>query len=184
MADTKQFELVYSRQKSDFVEGRAYANPRFFSRPREGVTKVLLVGDWPAIEAAYKALGVSVERVDASAVTAGVEPIVVKEAKALTPTVPEGERSEVDIPDDWKDMKWFALRGLASKFADAPVLNKADAVAAIEAEISRRASEEVASNGLTRREMNADLSAANVDIDPGLTIEALVALHGQTKAGA
>jgi len=57
-------ELVYSQQSSDFDKSKAYANPRFFTTPRQDVGRVFIVGDWPEIVAAYEALGVSVERLD------------------------------------------------------------------------------------------------------------------------
>lgn len=44
-----------------------------------------------------------------------------------------------EIPADWRELKWFALRSLAANIsADAPA-NKAQAVAIIEAELARRA---------------------------------------------
>lgn len=82
-----------------------------------------------------------------------VEPIVetaVKLQEALTtiaetgemPVKTEGEKivdgSDVEIPDDWKALKWFALRSLASKVSNGPVKTMEDAVAAIEAELARR----------------------------------------------
>ena len=113
-----------------------FINPRFFSTPRAGVTKVFLVGDWPKIEAAYKALGVPVERLD---VAPAAKP---SPAAAMPlPTVPEAERAAVAIPEDWRDLSWPQIRSLAAQFASEPVLNKADAVAAVEAELARRALE-------------------------------------------
>ncbi len=53
MTKDKTFELIYSTQHTDYIEGRAYSNPRFFSSPRSGVTKVLIVGDWPNIVEAH-----------------------------------------------------------------------------------------------------------------------------------
>lgn len=46
----------------------------------------------------------------------------------------------IEIPSDWRDLPWPKLRSLAASLstADAPVINKADAVARIEAEIERR----------------------------------------------
>jgi hypothetical protein len=67
---SKTIELIYSQQATDFMEGRAYSNPRFFSSPRSGVSKVFLVGDWPDIREAYEAIGVPVERLDADAAVA------------------------------------------------------------------------------------------------------------------
>lgn len=58
------------------------------------------------------------------------------------PAETKGEKivdgSSVDIPDDWKSLKWFALRSLASKVSSEPVKTHEDAVAAIEAELARR----------------------------------------------
>ena len=62
-----KIELTYSQQSGDFIKGRAYSNPRFFTTPRNDVGKVFLVGDWPAIREAYEALGVPVERLDQAA---------------------------------------------------------------------------------------------------------------------
>ena len=61
---TKTLEIHYSQQADGFVPGRTYANPRFFSTPRSDATKVFIYGDYPAIEAAYTAKGVPVERGD------------------------------------------------------------------------------------------------------------------------
>lgn len=45
--------------------------------------------------------------------------------------------SNVEIPDDWKTLKFFALRSLASKLGS-NVKTMDDAIAAIEAELARR----------------------------------------------
>jgi len=81
-----------------------------------------------------------------------VEPIVetaVKLQEALTtisetgnlPTKTTDEKvvdgSDVEIPDDWRSLKWFALRSLATKFGETPK-NSEEAIAAIEAELARR----------------------------------------------
>ena len=67
---SKPLELIYSDQSGDYLPGRAYANPRYFTTARAGVTKVYMVGEWPAVRAAYEALGVPVERMDADAAQA------------------------------------------------------------------------------------------------------------------
>lgn len=59
-------------------------------------------------------------------------------------TVPDAAADDpppgsVEIPDDWRALKWPALRSLASKVSDEPIHNHADAVAAIELELERRA---------------------------------------------
>ncbi len=74
-----------------------------------------------------------------------VEPIVetaVKLKEALT-EIAETKKipvdaSKVEIPDDWKTLKFFALRSLASKFGQS-VKTMDEAVAAIEAELAKRA---------------------------------------------
>jgi hypothetical protein len=48
------------------------------------------------------------------------------------------DASDVEIPDDWKSLKFFALRSIASKISDSPIKNMEDAIAAIEAELARR----------------------------------------------
>jgi hypothetical protein len=142
-------ELIYSRQATDFIKGRAYSNPRFYSAPRRGVTKVFLVGEWPKIEADYRALGVPVERLDEAAVSAKPQPEPsAEEALArLSAQTTADERAKIYIPDDWRGLPWtrpaegrdLTLRGLGAMFSDAPVINKAQAVAAITAELARRA---------------------------------------------
>lgn len=165
--DAKAFELIYSQQKSGFVEGRAYANPRFFTSPREGVTKVLIVGNWPNIELAYAAKGVPVEVIDGQSVLAGPAPAT------LAPPKPAAEDpASVVIPGNWKELGWskpnaegLTLRGLASSLSAVPVLNKEAAYAAIEGELKRRwlDEEHAEAGGLTRRELHADLTAMNAD---------------------
>lgn len=47
--------------------------------------------------------------------------------------------NQAPIPDDYAKTPWFALKALASNFTTDPIENKADALAAIEAELARRA---------------------------------------------
>jgi hypothetical protein len=49
------------------------------------------------------------------------------------------DRGTINIPEGWADLPAADLRTLADSVADAPTKNKAEAVAAIEAEIARRA---------------------------------------------
>lgn len=134
---SKPIELIYSRQASDFVEGKAYSNPRFFSTPREGVSKVFIVGDYPNIRKAYEARGVPVVQLGDAPAAAPLS--TAKPPASLTPGLADGERAKVEIPTDWRGLSWPKLRGLGSQFSNEPVLNKAGATAAIEAEIARRA---------------------------------------------
>lgn len=135
-------ELVYGRERHPLAQGRAFRNARFFDGPEEGATKVYLIGDLPMIAAAYAAIGVEVVHADAPAPP---RPALAAPA-ALTPVAPTDERGEIYIPDDWADLPWakpaegrdLTLRGLAAMFSAEPVLNKAEAKAAIEAELARR----------------------------------------------
>lgn len=45
----------------------------------------------------------------------------------------------IEIPDDWRALKWFALKSLAEKVKGAPVANADEARVAIEAELAARA---------------------------------------------
>lgn len=139
---SKTIELIYSQQASDFVAGRAYSNPRFFTTPRSGVSKVFLVGDWPEIRAAYENMGVPVKQLD---------------APPAPPAPPNGlpkpaeDPAAVVIPADWKDLAWskpnaegLTLRGLASSLSATPILNKEHAYACIEGELARRGAEPAA----------------------------------------
>ena len=46
--------LIYSEQTTDFDKQHAYRNPRFWSGEIEKFDEVLIVGDFPEIEKAYK----------------------------------------------------------------------------------------------------------------------------------
>lgn len=181
-----KIELIYSQQSGDFIKGRAYANPRFFTTPRSDVAKVFLVGDWPNIRAAYEAQGVPVEQIDEGKAVAA-EPMDRRAPADLTPAAPTVERGSIYIPDNWRDLPWkggadvLTIRQVAAAVSDAPVINKAQAVEAIEAELRRRRADEEGPNGLTRREMNADLEAAGAELDPAQDIEALAGQHAEVK---
>ncbi len=168
----KDIELIYSQQNNGFIKGRAYANPRFFSTPRSGVSKVLIVGSWPNIEEAYAAIGVPVERIGA-----GDSTTVVPEVVFTPPPVVAEDPAGADIPENWRDLPWskpgddgLTIRGVAKAVSPTPVLNKDQAVVAIEAELARRAGAvdpldipQDAALGLTLREIHADLTRMGVD---------------------
>lgn len=48
------------------------------------------------------------------------------------------ERSSVDIPSEWRELSWPALRKLAGQLSDETIENKEQAVEAVEAELTRR----------------------------------------------
>lgn len=133
-------KLIYSQTHHAAEEGHERRNPRFFAGPEEGAKEVLIVGDWPNIVKAYEAADVAVRRVD---------PLPPKPAPLAPPERPsldEQERDAVQIPHDWRDLPYnkaeegrdVTLRSLAVSFTDETVINKAQAVAAIEAELERR----------------------------------------------
>jgi hypothetical protein len=47
--------------------------------------------------------------------------------------------TEPEIPADWRELDWPELRSLASSVSETAVINKEQAVEAIEAELGRRA---------------------------------------------
>lgn len=85
-------EIVYSAQKSGFVQGRSYQNPRFFEgKPFEGATSIIVVGDWPNIVAAYEEAKIPVK-------------VVTSDQPLPEPTEPtKGRRVRSGTPDDDDD---------------------------------------------------------------------------------
>lgn len=194
---SKTIEIIYSQQSTDFIAGRAYSNPRFFTSPRSGVSKVFLVGDWPNIRAAYENLGVPVERLDASGAERQAAKIPLAPAPARATAEDPGS---VVIPDGWESLPWskpgpdgLTLRGLASSISPVPVLNKAEAIAAIDDELARRAENQPApaldpldvpcpeACGLTLRELHADLTALGVQWAPDATPAQLLAERDEAR---
>lgn len=53
-------QIIYSREAVAGAEGRTVLNPRHFTGPIEGATKVYLNGSHPKIAKAYEAAGVPV----------------------------------------------------------------------------------------------------------------------------
>lgn len=139
-------QVVYSRARTPLAAGRRFHNPRFFKAPVEGATVVLLTEDLPDIARAYEALGVCVLRVDAEGNTiAPAFPVPVQVPVGLCAD-PAADVGAVFIPDDWRDLPWsgktdagITLRALAAMVSPTPVINKHDAMTAIEAELLRRA---------------------------------------------
>lgn len=58
-------ELIYTRRRTGFEPGKHYRNPRYFDRPEQAATSVVLDGDYPNIAQAYKALSVPVHAAQA-----------------------------------------------------------------------------------------------------------------------
>ena len=202
---TKPLEIHYSQQSTDFVKGRAYGNPRFFSTPRADAVRVHIYGDWPNIEAAYLAIGVPVEKVGSTPVA---KPASVAPIKTATPV----DAAAVVIPAGWRELPWskpnadgLTLRGLAASVSPVPVTNGDAARAAIGNEIisrakaagwvdgeptveeaegwlsdlaehKRREEPQGALNGLSIREAHDKLTKAGVEWNAGATPEDLAEL--------
>lgn len=136
------FEIVYSRQTQDFLKGKTYSNPRFFTTPRSGVTKVYIAGHWPDVERAYKAIGVPVEYLDEGGLAVGeVIPVNAPMQKEPEHSKISTDYSHVNIEDGWRDLPWVgndSIRVLATQLSETPILNKSQAVATIMAELARR----------------------------------------------
>ncbi len=130
-------KIIYSRAPVHISRGELYQNPRHFSGPVQGASAVVIHGSFPGIEGAYIAAQVPVQVIGG----APAEPVQFAMGAA------EREHGgDVAIPADWRDLPWtqpegegHSLRGLASSVSDAPVLTKAQAIEAIEAELARRA---------------------------------------------
>ncbi|MBO9589073.1 hypothetical protein [Devosia sp.] len=61
-----------------------------------------------------------------------------RDARILTALKRARHAEAVAIPETWETLPWPQLRSLASEFSDAPIKNKAEAIAAIQAEIAKR----------------------------------------------
>lgn len=185
---SKEFTIFYSQQASGFIPGQAYANPRFFSSPRSGVSKVFLVGDWPDIRAAYENLGVPVERLDASAAEQHASNIPLAPAPGNTAAEDPGS---VVIPDGWQSLHWKKVRALANAISPAPVKNSDEAAEVITAELARRAAVDAPVDpldvpqptacGLTLRELHADLTALGVQWAPDASPAQLLADRDEAR---
>lgn len=106
----KEFELTYSAQKTGFDPAKRYANPRYFDgNVRAGVTKVTIVGNWPAVAEAYEAAGIPVSSDD----------------------VKKAPKKPVEIPANPENLAWDQARKLANDLGH-DVVNKAQAVEAVQ----------------------------------------------------
>lgn len=121
--------LFYSQTERP-TDGAEYRNPRFFGEIEAGVEAVTVHGEWPEIVLAYVAAGVPVQIVGAETPS--------------SPAPPAAPLPLARIPDRWRDLPWvgkaggLTLRAVAEMVSGMRVINKAQAVAAIEAELARR----------------------------------------------
>ena len=136
-------EIVYADHRGELSEGRVHLNPRLFNgTPEDGATKVYILGDHPKIALAYRALGVEVEE---------VKP---KPDHPEPPPPPivfvEAERKDRDwsaLPEDWRFWPWQELRALAKDAGKAWVINRDQAIDAVEEAIIAQPTEEELEDG-------------------------------------
>ena len=137
-------EIVYSQSRHPQMEGRLFENPRHFTGVRDDVSKVIVVGDFPHIVAAYKARKVEVVEQDKVTTAKATAALLARSATGVSLT--DAERRKVYIPDDWADLPWtqkagedgLTLRALASALTDVPVINKTQAEKVVQAELDAR----------------------------------------------
>lgn len=60
-------KLIYTTRTKGFEPGKKYRNPRFFAGPEKGTAAVIIEGNWPEVEKAYKAIEADVKVVDVKA---------------------------------------------------------------------------------------------------------------------
>jgi len=101
---------------------------------------------------------------------------------APTPTQSEGP---VLIPFDWLGLHWKARVALAKRL-DASVTNDAEAKAVIAAEQARRDLDQPIRevDGLTMRELRADIAGLGMDADPTMEAAELLAIRDAARAAA
>lgn len=125
--------IVYTRERHQAAEGQQVQNPRFFTAPVAGAKQVTVIGDYPRIVKAYGEVWVPVT-------------VIGVEVPSLDMLFLPDVEAPLEIPADWRDLPWvqkggegLTLRRLATSVSGAPVLNKADAVAVIEAALAEHA---------------------------------------------
>lgn len=102
--------VVYSTQRSGFEAGKQYRNPKWFDGPLGHPDKVVVVGEWPEVVAAYEAIGIPVEVVPEPINAAPVdEPDRTPGEIPPPPAAPV----PVDIPSDWQSWHWTKKEQLA-----------------------------------------------------------------------
>lgn len=149
-------KLFYGTTTDRRPIGATYRNPRFFQGIDPAASVVYLDGPYPAIASAYLAADVLVVELGAGATG--------KTAPAL-----------LALPADWRDFDFgkagtnpYSLKALAEFIAGKSVKSKAEAVKILEAYEAEHLDEPLdEAGGLTRRELNADLTERGLDVEPG-----------------
>lgn len=118
-------ELVYSNQRGEFDTNKRYRNPDLFRNVERGVTKVTVVGDYPEIVEAYKALEVEVEvetrktPVKVKGKTADKTPVKPGAKPQSNGTQKDGTKDEpVYIPKLEADNQWIIITRDGVRFGE------------------------------------------------------------------
>jgi hypothetical protein len=153
-------EFVYSSQKTGYVKGVRYVNPRMFAGPRPDAQSVIIIGKWPKIADAYRHKNVPVKefdtendfsdyiqkRADLPASRTAFDPVQPKQPASPVART-DVERNAVRLPEEGEEqrMAWPLLRQLASEIADTnrPIRSREDAETVIKEERARRAAKSV-----------------------------------------
>ena len=106
-------EIIYSAQRTNFVKGRTYLNPRFFQEGAENkkATHVIIVGDWPRVKACYEELDIKVTVLPVGTKMPSIEAGPIDDLsekppkKSSLPPAPE-------IPEELDGMSYRDLRNL------------------------------------------------------------------------
>jgi hypothetical protein len=121
-------ELVYSNQRGDFDPNKRYRNPDLFRNVERGVTKVTVIGDYPEIVDAYKALEVEVDvetrKTPVKGKTKAADKTPAKSGKG--PTKPQSNGTQNDgtedepiyIPKLEADNQWIIITRDGLRFGD------------------------------------------------------------------
>lgn len=139
-------DFYYSTTMTPFGQGKRFKNPQGFWKVDLEATKVYVVGDWPRVVQKYEAANIPVVVIKANDrdVLYGGGEIKSPDVPVLVPAAPtptaerRAQQSAVVIPEGWEQMPWADLRRLAASVTDQPVVNKAQATAAIRNELALR----------------------------------------------
>lgn len=90
--------VIYSDQTSGFLPGYAYRNPQYFQAPLGRPEKVIVMGYWPAVAGAYRAIGIEVEERPAFDVRSKIQ----SPSKSIIDKINNAERHALDHDGDGK----------------------------------------------------------------------------------
>lgn len=134
---SKQKIVVYAVETGGMPKGPKYQNPQWFDAVHKDAAKVIIVGNWPDVQEAYRGLGIPVEVVESYPTREAQEP------QSAAPVACIGPGS--DIPQNWESLPWadpeggMTIRKVAQQFSEAVVINSRHAAKIIRDELARRA---------------------------------------------